>query len=582
MAITADSEFTPSAEAGRNAWWIAPPAPVARKKVGRIRYLMVIGAFALVYSVIAGKLVYIATFGDPPAASSGGAGTMAAARPDLVDRNGEVLATDIKSASLFAEPRKMIDKDEAAESIAAIVPGLEAETIRDKIKGNAGFAWLKRQITPEQQAAIHRLGIPGIGFITENRRFYPGGSTSSHILGSVNIDNQGIAGIEKYIDDSGLADLHSSGFATKHALAPVKLSIDLRVQHVLHDELADAVERYKAIAGTGVILDVHTGEVLAMVSLPDFDPNNPAEALQKDRINRMTQGVFELGSVFKTFTIAGAFDSGKVKYNDIFDAAHGITIGHKTITDFHGKHRPLSVEEVFIYSSNLGAARIALAEGGDYFQDFLRRIGMGTKVKSELPEMGSPLWPHKWSEASTVTVAFGHGIAVTPMHAAVAAAALVNGGKLIEPTFLVRDEAEADKIAKQVVKPETSALMRRLFRANVERGSGKSAEVRGYYVGGKTGTAEKLENGKYSTGHKNLNSFLAAFPMDAPRYVVLITIDEPKSGCATAACNAAPTVAAVVRRTAPMLGVAPRMNINAFPVPVALNAKPSAATLVSR
>lgn len=555
MAITADSEFSPT------AWWEAPaPAAAKRRGSGRGRFRLVLSIFCMVYLVIAGRLVYLAAFGGPGASGNGAPGAIAAARPDLTDRNGEILATDIKSASLFGEPRRIIDPDEAAELIAGVLPGMDVEKLREKLTGKAGFVWLKRQITPAQQEAIHRLGIPGIGFVTENRRFYPGGSTSSHILGSVNIDNQGIAGIEKYIDDQGLADLHNTGFAVKNDLAPVKLSVDLRVQHVLHDELADAMQRYEAIAATGVILDVHTGEVVAMASLPDFDPNVPAEALQKDRINRMTQGVFELGSVFKTFTIAGALDSGKVKVTDIFDASTGIRVGNRVIGDFHGKHRPLSVSEVFIYSSNIGAAKIALAMGGDTFQAFLRRIGMGGKVSTELPEMGAPLWPRRWSDASTITIAFGHGLSVSPLHAAVATAALLNGGKLIPPTFLTRTEADAEKLAVRVLKPDTSDKMRMLFRMNVEKGSGRKAEVPGYVVGGKTGTAEKLENGHYSTGHKNLNSFLAAFPMDAPRYVVLVTIDEPKTGGATAASNAAPTVSNVIRRTAAMLGVAPRAN----------------------
>ena len=542
--------------------WMVPPAAAARRDDARLRLMLIIGAFALIYFVIAARLVLLG-LGDAGAVSGrgGAADAVATARPDLVDRNGEVLATDIKTASLYAEPRKILDPDEAAEAIAGVMTVLDTRTLREKLSGTAGFVWLKREITPSQQAAIHRLGIPGVGFLTENRRFYPGGATSAHILGAVNVDNQGIAGIEKYLDDHWLGDLHASGFAKTQDLEPVRLSIDLRVQHVLRDELIGAMGRYQAVAATGIVLDVHTGEVLAMSSVPDYDPNRPAEALQPDRLNRMTAGVFEMGSVFKTFTVAMALDSGKVTMADSFDATSAIRSGRFTINDFHGKHRVLSLPEVFIHSSNIGAARMALAAGIDAQRDFFRRVGMTERVRTELPETARPLLPAKWAELTAMTIAFGHGMSVTPMHTAVAAAALMNGGLLIAPTFLPRDRAAAGSVAVRVVRPQTSDQMRQLFRMNVVKGSGRRAEAPGYMVGGKTGTAEKIENGRYSSS-KRLNSFLAAFPMDSPQYVVLVILDEPqpeKPGMsATASLNAAPTVAAIIRRSAPMLGVTPR------------------------
>jgi cell division protein FtsI (penicillin-binding protein 3) len=329
----------------------------------------------------------------------------------------------------------------------------------------------------------------------------------------------------------------------------------------MRDELLGAMHRYHAVAATGIVLDVHTGEVLAMSSLPDYDPNRPAEALQPDRLNRMTAGVFEMGSVFKTFTVAMALDSGKVTMADSFDATSAIRSGRFTINDFHGKHRVLSLPEVFIYSSNIGAARIALTAGIDEQRNFLRRVGMMDRVKTQLPETARPLVPGKWAELTAMTIAFGHGISVTPMHTAMAAAALMNGGYLIPPSFLPRSREEAERLAVRVVHQRTSDEMRQLFRTNVVRGSGRRAEVPGYMVGGKTGTAEKIENGRYSKS-KRFNSFLAAFPMDDPQYVVLVVIDEPqpeKPGqSATASLNAAPTVAAIIRRSAPMLGVAAR------------------------
>ncbi len=526
----------------------------------RIRIAAV--AFLAAFLVVIGRLVM---FGLTPS-TSGNAwvdpnAAIATSRPDLIDRNGEILATDIKMASLYAEPRNILDPDEATELITSVLPDLHASAVRKKLDTDAGFVWLKREITPTQQAQIHALGIPGIGFLSESRRFYPGGPTAAHIVGLVNVDNQGIAGFEKYVDDNGLADLHSAGFARNEDVGPVRLSIDLRVQHILRDELAGAMTRYHAIAATGIVLNVHTGEVLAMSSLPDYDPNNPVDALQPDRLNRMSAGVYELGSVFKSFTFAMALDSGAVGMGDKIDALHAIHVGRFTIDDYHAKHRILTVPEVFIYSSNVGAARMALSVGKERQQEYLRRFGLLTRISTDLPEVAKPMVPAKWSDLTAMTVAFGHGLAVTPLQAAVADAALMNGGLLIPPTFQPRTQAEADALAVRVIKPETSAQLRYLFRLNVQKGSGRQADVPGYMVGGKTGTAEKVENGRYSA-NKRLNSFLAAFPVDDPQYAVFVVLDDPQAekqgGGTTAGSNAAPTVAAVIRRSAALLGVEPR------------------------
>jgi cell division protein FtsI (penicillin-binding protein 3) len=541
-----------------------------RQDQTRNRIVVAVAAFAIAYMVIIGRLVtfgvmepaHVDAFNDPNAG-------IATSRPDLVDRNGEILATDIRMASLYAEPRNIIDPDEATELITSVLPDLDAPALRKRLAGDAGFIWVKREITPTQRKQIHDLGIPGVGFLTENRRFYPGGPTAAHIVGLVNIDNEGIAGIEKVVDDRWLADLHRAGFARGENLDPVELSIDLRVQHILRDELLGAIERYRAIAATGIVLDVRTGEVLAMVSYPDFDPNNPVDALQPDRLNRMSAGAFEVGSVFKSITFAMALDYGVVTLDDRLDATRPIRVGRFTINDFHGKHRVLTVPEVFIYSSNIGSARMALQVGAERQRAFLERLGFTRKVDTDLPEVALPLVPKKWSELTTMTVAFGHGIAVTPLQVAVADAALVNGGLLIPPTFLRRNRQQAEEVAERVVSPATSDTMRYLFRLNIEKGSGRRAEVEGYRVGGKTGTAEKVENGRYSAS-KRLNSFLAAFPMDDPQYVVLVVLDEPKAekagGGTTAAANAAPTVSAIIRRSAALLGVQPRESLEIGPI----------------
>lgn len=528
----------------------------------RNRIVLAVAAFAMVYCVIIGRLVYfgimepepVGAFNDPNAA-------IATSRPDLVDRNGKILATDIKMASLYGEPRNIIDPDEATELITSVLPDLNATWLRKRLSGNAGFVWVKREITPTQRNQIHDLGIPGIGFLTESRRFYPGGPTAAHIVGLVNVDNQGIAGMEKHVDDRWLSELHKAGFARGEALEPVALSIDVRVQHILRDEILGAIERYRAMAATGIVLDVETGEVLAMVSYPDFDPNDPVDANLPDRLNRMSAGAYELGSVFKSFTLAMALESGIFTLNDQIDASKPIRAGRHSISDFHAKNRVLSVPEVFIYSSNIGSAHMARTVGVEYQQAFLDRLGFSRRLASELPEVANPMFPKKWPELTGMTAAYGHGIAVTPLQLAAAGAALVNGGKLIPPTFLIREREVADEFADQVVSQKTGDAMRYLLRLNVEKGSGRRAEADGYRVGGKTGTAEKVEDGRYSAS-KRLNSFLAAFPMDDPKYVVLVVLDEPKpekEGLgATAGSNAAPTVGAVIRRSAALLGVEPR------------------------
>ncbi|MBE1206945.1 peptidoglycan D,D-transpeptidase FtsI family protein [Aminobacter carboxidus] len=539
----------------------------ARKATGgrtRNRVVMTMAVFFGIYATIAGRLVYLGM--QDPETSSGPESRVTASRPDIVDRNGEVLATDIKTASLFAEPRRIVDADEAIEKLSTVLPDLEVEQTYLKLKSGTGFVWLKRQLTPKQQAEIMQLGIPGIGFRTEKRRFYPGGETASHIVGLTNIDNKGISGLEKYIDDQGLADLQASGLAIAKDLKPVKLSIDLRVQHIVRDELVSALEKYKAIAAGAVVLDVKTGEVLAMGSVPDFDPNNPFNAQDKDRLNRMSAGLFEMGSTIKSFTTAMALDSGKVTMDSTFDARRPITIGRQTIRDFHGKGRVLTVPEVFIYSSNIGSAREADVVGIEGHREFLKRMGLLDRMQTELPEVARPTEPKVWKKVHSITISFGHGMSTTPLQTAVGAAALMNGGKLIPPTFLTRTEAEADALATQVIKPQTSEEMKYLYKLNATKGSGGSgarAQVEGYRVGGKTGTAEKVVNGRYSSDVR-FNAFLAAFPMDNPKYVVLTIVDEPKREHpgvgATAGFNAAPMVANIIRRSASLLGVKPEFG----------------------
>lgn len=533
-------------------------AAQAKNRVG-----LLIAGFAVFYCVIGGRLAQYGLAQPETTSSILPADRLMASRPDIVDRNGEVLATDIRTVSLFAEPHKIVDADEVIEKLSTVLNDLDVKSTYARLKSDSHFQWLRRQLTPKQQSQILALGIPGIGFRPEKRRFYPGGSTASHIVGYVNIDNRGVAGMERYIDTQGLADLASVGMTSNQPLEPVKLSIDLRVQSIVHDVVVESLKKYSSIAGGAVVIDVHTGEILGMASAPDFDPNDPAAGGEEGWLNRMSNGTFEMGSTFKSFTIAMGLDSGKMSLQSTFDARFPIRIGGFTIKDFHGKGRILSVPEIFQYSSNIGTAKIADMVGIENHKDFLTKLGLLTKMKTELPEVATPSQPREWKKINSVTISFGHGVSTTPLQTAVAGVSLVNGGKYIPPTFLPRTREQADEIATQVLKPSTSKDMRFLFDWNGTNGSGRNARVAGFDVGGKTGTADKVVNGRYAHD-KNFNAFLAAFPMDNPQYVVLSFSDEPKTdkgnGAALAAMSAAPMVKEIISRAAPILGVKPKFG----------------------
>ncbi|HWL31392.1 MAG TPA: penicillin-binding protein 2 [Xanthobacteraceae bacterium] len=539
---------------------------VDRDAKARARVGLAILAFGAVYAIIAARLVMFAVAPESHFTRRGVArDAVATARPDILDRDGLILATDVRAPSLFAEPRKIIDVDEATELLTAVLPDLDATELRDRLGSRRGFVWLKREITPKQRQEIHRLGLPGVGFLAENKRVYPNSAEVSHLIGHVNIDNQGIAGMEKWVDGHGLQALHLAGLATDRLQKPIELAVDLRVQHALRDELIFAATKYKVKAAAGLVSDVNTGEIVAMVSLPDYDPNSPKQANDPQRINRLTTGVFELGSTFKALTIAMALDAGKITLNSAFDARVPLRYGRFSIHDYHAQRRVLSVPEIFTYSSNIGTARIALAMGVEHHKWFLRKMGQLDRLRTELPESAEPLVPKRWGELNTVTIAFGHGLSVAPLQAVEGINALVNGGLLIPPTFLKRTREDALKLAKQVIKPETSQKMRYLMRLNAEKGSARKADVEGYYVGGKTGTSEKVVNGRYSKT-KVLNTFTAILPADKPRYQVMIMLDEPQAlpethGFTTSGWNAVPTAGRVIARIAPMLGIAPRFDL---------------------
>jgi cell division protein FtsI (penicillin-binding protein 3) len=513
--------------------------------------------FALAFLIVGARVITLTAFTQ--AEASGLANDPArpvVARGDIRDRNGVLLATSLPTASVFADPGEVIDPEAAADRLVEVFPDLDRDRLAAKLAGPGRFVWVRRNLIPEEKQAVNLLGLPGVGFVDEERRVYPQGNAASHVLGLTDLDGEGIAGVEKAFDrqlDTGES---------------VRLAIDLRIQNAMREELAQAMREFRAIGAAGLVLDTHTGEVLATVSLPDFDPNQPVRETADERFNRVTTGVYEMGSTFKLFTVAMGLDAGVTTLNGGYDASRPLRVARHTISDFHAKNRWLSVPEILVYSSNIGAAQIAMHVGGDLQRDYLGRLGLLDRAVIELPEVGAPLKPTPWREINTMTVSFGHGIAVSPLQLTQAVAAVVNGGILRPATILNLDGAPPPAGAR-VFSATTSRQMRALMRLVVRYGTGGNAEVAGYQVGGKTGTAEKLVAGRYR-GDKRISSFVGAFPMNAPRYVVLAIIDEPKGNkrtynYATGGWVAAPVVGAVIRRMAPMLGIAPVMDEDSEP-----------------
>jgi cell division protein FtsI (penicillin-binding protein 3) len=543
------------------------------KSGGRIRLLML--GLCVAYLGIGVKLILLGLSHDQPLTLKVAADQAASgARPDLLDRNGEILATDVKTMSVFAEPRRIIDKDEAVELITAVLPDIDAKELRERLGSKKGFVWVKRQVTAKEQKEIFHLGLPGVGFFPENKRVYPNGPVGAHVLGFVDKDNIGIAGMEKYLDNQSLTDPHVAGFSIDPAsLKPVRLSLDLKATHALRDELMNGMTRFRAKAGAGAIIDVNTGEIIALESLPDFDPNDPPD-MTKDptRINRINVGVYEMGSTFKAISIAMALESGKVNLASRVDARDSLRYGRFTIHDFHATHRVLTVPEVFTHSSNIGTARMALMVGVEGHQAFLKKMGQLDRLRTELPESAEPLVPKRWGELNTMTIAFGQGLNVAPIQALMAVAALVNGGNLMAPTFLRRSEDAALAASHRVVSAQTSESMRYLMRANATHGSAGFANIPGYYVGGKTGTADKIVHGHYSQD-KVFTTFMAAVPADKPKYLYMVLYDEPQGlpedgGYHTAAHNAGRVTGRLIERVEPLLGIAPAQEFPTQPFPL--------------
>lgn len=500
----------------------------------------------------------IADLVTPPKQDDNGNGGLLGQRATITDRNGQIMAISLPTVSVFADPRQIIDPADAAKKLKQVLPRLDLDlAIKRLSETDKQFVYLERQITPREELAINALGIPGIDFLPSEERHYPMGHLAAQVLGGVDVDEHGVAGVENSFDDR----LRTNS-------APLRLSIDIRVEGVVRDELKQAMDEFQAIGACGIVMDVNTGEVLAMVSLPDYDASKFGTAPGDERFNRAVTGMYEPGSTFKLQTASMALDSGAVHIWDEFDASRPIHIGRYRITDFEGKHRWLYLPEVLAYSSNLGAAHIGLDVGAERQRAWLKMMGMFGRVPIQLPEAAMPIVQpaSAWKEIVTMTVAFGHGISVSPLHV-VRGTAAVASGFLVRPTILALQSDEEPKRVP-VEQPSTMDIMRKLMRLVVTDGYGKAAEVPGYYPGGKTGTAEKVGKHGYDRGFKenfNVSAFISVFPMNAPRYAVYMMLDQPHGnksthGFSTAGWVAAPAAGRVIARIGPMLGLLPDLR----------------------
>lgn len=533
------------------------------------RLVVLAGMFFCAFLVVGGRMAAVsASEPSEPRAQVQGA-SIAAARADITDRNGRILATNLATYALYAQPPQMVDKAHAARELARIFPDLDEARLYEQFTGPVKFLWIKRTLSPEQKQAVFDIGEPGLMFGPREMRLYPNGAIMAHVLGGAGFGREGvnaaevigIAGVERRFDEF-LRDPANGG-------APLVLSLDLTVQAAVERVLDGGMRLMDAKGAAAVLMDVHTGEVISLVSLPDFDPNaRPApltEGRQEDSplFNRTVQGLYELGSTFKIFAAAQALDLGLVVPESVIDTRGPLTWGKYTIRDFHNYGPELSVTDVIVKSSNIGTARIAGMIGPERQRNFLDGLGLTRPVPLEIPEatITQPLLPENWSELSAMTISYGHGLSASPLHLAAAYASLVNGGTVVTPTLL---RTPRPPRGARIVSAEVSTILRAMLRDVVIRGTATLGEVPGYAVGGKTGTADKPrpQGGYYED--KVIATFASVFPANDPAYVLVVTLDEPveTSGTEprrTAGWTAVPVAAEIIRRAAPLLGLRPEI-----------------------
>lgn len=522
------------------------------------RLLLVSCVFFLFFGAIAVRLVDLsishADAGNRHVSAVGDS-SIEAVRGNILDRNGMIIATSLRLASIYADGREILDASHAAQQLGGLFPELDVAKLTTSLSSKRAYIPVKKHLHPEQLFLVNRLGIPGVKYEYDEKRVYPHKGLFSHILGMVGDEGKGLSGIEQAFD----AQLSTS---REQGEPPVALSLDLRVQSIMHEKLQEAMEKFSAVGAAGVVMDIESGELLASVSLPDFDPNVLSEVKIEHTFNNVTKGLFEMGSTFKAFTIAAALDSGVINVSDIFETQDPVRMGRFRIRDHHPLKWDLSTPEILVHSSNIGTAKIADILTAERQRSYLQRLHLLDELTLEIPETARPQYPSNWGRLSTMTIGYGHGISVTPLHVAAAMGAVVNDGQWVPPTLIVNQKREELPPVRQVFSKETSHIMRDMLRMVVAEGTGKSADAIGYFVGGKTGTAEKPgKKGRYDR-KRMVSSFAGVFPSHDPKYVVLVSVDEPKGiketwGYATAGWTAAPVVKQVVEVIGPMLGVVP-------------------------
>lgn len=505
--------------------------------------------FVLVFAVLGGRLAQLTLAEDPQLARVGMADQKAEVqRPAITDRNGVVLASQIYLTTLGANASEIQNGKKVVAQLSGILPNINAQRARRLLAGDSHYVELSKGLTPLQKRAVLELGNPGLKLRREAQRVYPSGSVASHVVGFSSTDMQGLMGLERRLDE-------------QVQMSPVfETTLDIRVQHAVRESLSAAIGKFSAKGGGAILMDATNGEILALVSLPDFDINRPSATPLSRHFNAMTMGVYELGSIFKVMTAAMALESGEVKLNETFDTRAPLEIGAATINDVHGEKRPLTPREIVIHSSNIGSVQLALRVSDVAHYDFMEKLGFTQRLQFELPETGAPLMPVRWTDIERATTSFGHGFSVTPLHALVAGAAMVNGGVLYPPRLTRTDVS----VGTRVISEPTSMVLRDMMREVVTIGTGKKANVPGYDVIGKTGSANKPARGGYDDDAL-ITSFLAAFPYSDPRYALLVMLDEPQGipethNLTLAGWNAAPTAAEIIARAAPLLGVRPAMQ----------------------
>ena len=522
-----------------------------------LAYILV-AARVIDLTLIQGELPRLARMANPDqGAAPQETKVQKALRGDIVDRNGVLLARSLKTASLYADPAFITDPEQVAKDLVKVLPDLKYGDVLQKLQRKTRFIWIRRNLAPQDQYAILNLGYPGLSFQDESHRIYPQGPLAAHIVGYTDVDGNGLGGVERNFN----ALLQTGA-------RPLQLTIDMRLQHIARRELHRAIKDFNGIGGAALIMDVNNGEVLAAVSAPDFDPHNIGAKEKDADFNRLTLGVYEMGSTFKIFTTAAMLELKHADLGQRFDATKPIQLGRFRISDYHGQNRPLNIPEIFMYSSNIGSAKMSEVIGTAALKNFFKDLGLMDPVQIELQEVSRPLIPNPWREITTMTASFGHGIAVTPLQTVAAVSSIINGGLLVHPTLVLdgtlseKDRKKAKESgAVRVISAQNSHRMRQLLRLVVSEGTAKAANVTGFQVGGKTGTAEKTGGRGYDR-KRLLSSFIGVFPMNAPQYAVMVMVDEPKGnkasyGYATAGWVAAPAVGRIVSAMAPVLGLVP-------------------------